>query len=182
MRVTDCTPGSSAVGNVGAALLLVIVVDAADERRDQRHAGFGAGHRLREAEEQRQVAVDALAFELLGGADALPGAADLDQDPLAANARGSRRGRSARAPWRWCASVSKLSRASTSVDTRPGTIFRISLAEIDGQPIHERFGLARRRPRRDDRRPVSAASTSGRYCGCCAAFNSSDGLVVASCG
>src|SRR5688572_31983967 len=29
---------------------------------------------------------------------------------------------------------------------------------------------------------ASAASTSARYCGCCAAFNSSDGLVVASCG
>ena len=29
---------------------------------------------------------------------------------------------------------------------------------------------------------ASAASTSGRYCDACAAFSSSDGLVVASCG
>ena len=36
------------------------------------------------------------------------------------------------------------------------------------------------RPRRSE--SASAASTSGRYCGCCAAFSSSDGLVVASCG
>ena len=72
MRVTDCTPGSSASGNLGAAFLLVVVVDAADERRDQRHAGFGAGHRLREAEEQRHVAVNAFLLELGGGANAFP--------------------------------------------------------------------------------------------------------------
>ena len=36
--------------NVAAAFLLVLVVDAADERRDQRHAGFRARHCLREAE------------------------------------------------------------------------------------------------------------------------------------
>ena len=70
-----------------AAFLLVPVVDAADERRDQRDPGLGAGDRLGEAEQQRQVAVDALVLELLGGPDALPGAGDLDQDALAVDAR-----------------------------------------------------------------------------------------------
>ena len=72
MRVTDWHARILGGGNVAAALLLVIVVDAADERRDQRHAGFGARHRLRETEQQRQVAVNAFAFELGGGANALP--------------------------------------------------------------------------------------------------------------
>ena len=37
---------------------------------------------MREAEEERQVAVDALALQLLRGADAFPGAGDLDQDAV----------------------------------------------------------------------------------------------------
>ena len=72
----------------GAGALLVPVVDAADEGRDQLHAGVAAGHGLREAEQQRQVAVDAFAFQHLGGADAFPGGGDLDQHALAADARG----------------------------------------------------------------------------------------------
>ena len=39
----------------------VPVEDAADEGRDQEHAGFGAGDGLGHGEEQRQVAVDAFA-------------------------------------------------------------------------------------------------------------------------
>jgi len=58
-------------------------VDAAHERRDQRHAGVCASYRLREAEQQGKVAVDAFALECLRGADALPGAGQLDQHALA---------------------------------------------------------------------------------------------------
>src|SRR5262249_37823475 len=74
-------------GDVAAALLLVPVVDAADERRDQRHPRLGAGHGLGEAEEERQVAVDALALELFGGANAFPGAGELDEDAFPADPR-----------------------------------------------------------------------------------------------
>jgi hypothetical protein len=65
---------------------LVPVVDAPDERRDQRRAGVGAGHGLGEGEQQRHVAVDALALELLGGADPFPGARQLHQHALARDA------------------------------------------------------------------------------------------------
>ena len=69
-----------------AVLLLVPVVDTADEWRDQSHSRFGARNRLGEAEEQSQVAVDAFFLQPLGGADALPGAGDLDQNALTADA------------------------------------------------------------------------------------------------
>ena len=62
------------------------VEDAADERRDQEHAGLRAGRRLREREQQRQVAVDALPLEDLRRADALPRRGDLDEDALAPDA------------------------------------------------------------------------------------------------
>ena len=89
MRVTEATPGSSAGRDVlDAARLPVPVVDAADEGRDERDAGLGAGHGLREAEQQRQVAVDAVALEALGSADALPGARDLDEHAVARDAGG----------------------------------------------------------------------------------------------
>ena len=69
-----------------ARVLLVPVENAADEGRDERDARFGAGDRLVQAEEQRQVAVDAFLLEHLGGADAFPGGGDLDQDAVAADA------------------------------------------------------------------------------------------------
>ena len=182
MRVTDATPGSSLARDVVDALrLLVPVVDAADERRDQRHAGLGAGHGLGEAEQQRQVAVDAFALEPLGGADAFPGAGDLDQDALARRCRPPRTARSARAPWRCVPSVSKLRRASTSVETRPGNDLEDLAAEVDEQLVHERVGR-RGLAGVAACRTASASSTSGRYCGFCAALRSSDGFVVASCG
>ena len=71
---------------LAAARAPVPVVDPPDERRYQRDAGVGAGRGLHEAEQQRQVAVDPLALELLRGADALPGARDLDQHALAPDA------------------------------------------------------------------------------------------------
>ena len=74
-------------------LLLVPVEDAAHERRDELDAGLGAGHRLGEGEEQREVAVDALLLEFGGGLDALPGGGDLDQDALAGRCRPFRTGR-----------------------------------------------------------------------------------------
>jgi hypothetical protein len=46
---------------------------AAHERRNERRARVGGGDGLREAEEQRHVAVGALALEDLRRADALPG-------------------------------------------------------------------------------------------------------------
>jgi hypothetical protein len=70
--------------------------------------------------------------------------------------------------------VSKLRRASTSVDTTPGTSFRISQPKATDS-------LSSSRPRS----PPAAArapSTSARYAGSCAAAATSDGFVVASSG
>ena len=64
----------------------VPVEDAPHERADQRHPGVGTGHRLGKAEQQRQVAVHALAFQHARRLDALPGGGNLDQHPLARNA------------------------------------------------------------------------------------------------
>ena len=69
-----------------AGVLLVPVEDAADEGRDQRDLGFGAGDGLVQTEEQRHVAVDAFLLQFLGGLDAFPGGGELDQDALAADA------------------------------------------------------------------------------------------------
>jgi hypothetical protein len=55
---------------------------AADERRDQGDARLSARDGLTEAEEEREVAVDALALELARGLDALPRRGDLDQHAL----------------------------------------------------------------------------------------------------
>src|SRR5262249_4707555 len=73
--------------DVAAALLLVPVVDAADEGRNERNAGLGAGHGLGKAEQERQIAVDALALQLFGGTNPFPGAGELDEDPLSADPR-----------------------------------------------------------------------------------------------
>ncbi len=73
---------------VGAGLLLVPVVDAPDERRDQLRAGFGAGGGLHEREQQGHVALDAFLLQHLGGADSFPGRGELDQHALAADAGG----------------------------------------------------------------------------------------------
>ena len=47
-----------------AGVLLVPVEDAANERRDERDLGLGAGDGLVDAEEQSQVAVDAFLLQL----------------------------------------------------------------------------------------------------------------------
>src|SRR5271165_2573294 len=78
-------------GVVGTLVVLtgvffVPVEDASDEGRDQRDAGFGAGDGLVNAEEQREITVDAFLFKLLGGTDAFPCGGDLDEDALLRNA------------------------------------------------------------------------------------------------
>ena len=70
-----------------AGVLLVPVEDASDEGRNERDAGVGRRDGLVQAEEQRKVAVDAFLLKDFGGADALPGGGDLDQDAVAADAR-----------------------------------------------------------------------------------------------
>jgi hypothetical protein len=76
-------------GRVGVAprLLLVPIENAPDEGRNQRDAGVGAGNGLVQPEEQRQVAVNALALELLGRANALPGGGDFDENAVARHVR-----------------------------------------------------------------------------------------------
>src|SRR5579883_3268995 len=86
MLRTDATPGSVSPAGGAAAGLEVPVKDAADERRDQEYARVGAGRRLHEREEQREIAVNLLALEHLRRADALEGRCDLDQDAIAGNA------------------------------------------------------------------------------------------------
>src|SRR5271154_4249392 len=58
------------------------VENAPDERRDERDARFCARNRLVKAEEQGQVAVDALFLENFRGTDALPRRRDLDEHAL----------------------------------------------------------------------------------------------------
>ena len=69
--------------------------------------------------------MNAFFFELLRRPDSLPCACDLDQDALARNALRLVE-RDQLAALRMVPSVSKLRRGVTSVDTRPGTTFRIS--------------------------------------------------------
>lgn len=59
----------------------------ADEGRDEGDARLSARDGLPEAEEEREVAVDAvLLLELARGLDAPPGRGDLDEDALARDA------------------------------------------------------------------------------------------------
>ena len=70
-----------------AAALFVPVQDAPHKRGDQGDPGLSTGHRLGEAEQQGQVAVDALPLKLGGGANPLPGGGHLDQHPVVADTR-----------------------------------------------------------------------------------------------
>src|SRR5581483_2081645 len=73
--------------NLGtAALFFVPVVNAADEWRNQCNPGFGARHCLCEAEQERQIAVNAVGFQYFGRPDPLPRACDLDENAFAAHA------------------------------------------------------------------------------------------------
>ncbi len=66
--------------NVFAAVLgFVVIVNASDEGRNQGDLGFGTRNGLSKAKEQREVAMDAFALQLLGRSDAFPGAGNFDQ-------------------------------------------------------------------------------------------------------
>lgn len=63
--------------------LRVKVTHTADEGRDERDARLGTRNGLAEAEQEREVAVDAVvALELARSLDTLPGRRDLDEDAL----------------------------------------------------------------------------------------------------
>jgi hypothetical protein len=136
-----------------AALLLPVVVDPADEGRDQRDPGLRAGDRLGEAEQQRQVAVDPLALEDLGGADAFPGAGDLDQHAVpGAAVRLVERDQAA-----------GLGQRRLGVEAQPrvdlgrdpaGHDVEDRVAERDEEPIEGILGVARRAERGLDQRRV----------------------------
>ena len=65
----------------------VPVQNTAHERRNQVYASFCTCTRLREREQQGQVTVDTLFFQLLCRADTLPGRSQFDQDTIVADAR-----------------------------------------------------------------------------------------------
>ena len=69
-----------------AGVFHVPVEDAANEGRDERDVGLGRRNGLVQPKKQGQVAVDAFLLQHLGGADALPGGSDLDQNALAPDA------------------------------------------------------------------------------------------------
>ncbi len=73
---------------LGAGLLLVPVVDAAHEGRDQLHLGLSAGHGLAEREQQREVGVNAAQLQLARRLDAFPGGGDLDEHAVDVHAFG----------------------------------------------------------------------------------------------
>mmetsp|Transcript_25792 Transcript_25792/g.60729 ORF Transcript_25792/g.60729 Transcript_25792/m.60729 type:complete len:466 (-) Transcript_25792:95-1492(-) len=67
------------VGSVGP-LGLVPVQDASRKGRHQIGVRLGGGRGLQKGKDERDVAVDALLFQNLGGLDALPGPGQLDED------------------------------------------------------------------------------------------------------
>lgn len=60
--------------------------DTADEGRDEGDTSLSAGNGLGEAEEEGEVAVDALLLESAGSLDTLVGGGNLDEDALLVNA------------------------------------------------------------------------------------------------
>src|SRR5208337_5097390 len=66
-----------------AALFLVPVVNAANERRNQGYCSFSTRDRLGKTEQKCEIAVDAFLLKKFGCPDALPRAGDLDQDAFA---------------------------------------------------------------------------------------------------
>jgi hypothetical protein len=143
------TLNSRIVRSVIVALRLVLLVpveNPSDERRDQGDTGLGAGDRLTKAEQEREVAVDVVvALEFARGLDSFPGRGNLDEDALFGDAEGLVQGdeglglplsivgeleKREGGGTRTLALVPSLSNeraASTSVETRPGTMARISL-------------------------------------------------------
>ena len=71
---------------IGTLRLLVPIVDATHERRDELDLGIGTGGGLREGEEQGQVAADAFFFEFSGSLDAFPGRSHLHENAFLGDA------------------------------------------------------------------------------------------------
>jgi len=124
---------------------LVPVKDAANEGRNEVGVRLSSGDGLDKREHEGQVGVDAVVpLQDLGGLDTLPCRRDLDENALLANSLllvqlrevrfagiGGLIGDILTSMMRRAllteAFVSKEKRASTSVETLPGTMFRISL-------------------------------------------------------
>ncbi len=129
---TDCTPGSFAPPSFAsshsrAGRLLVPVVDAADERRDQLRARIRRRRRPARARTAASCCSGCLPSAALRPR-AMPSQVDASlistrSRPMPASSY------SAMSSWPLAidALVSNDRRASTSVDTRPGMIFRISV-------------------------------------------------------
>lgn len=127
-------------------VLLVPIQNSTDKGRDEGNTGLGAGDGLCESEEEGEVAVDTVvSLELSGGLNTFPRRSDLDENSVLVDSellveRNQLVGLSCRnvsglqRTKRRCdertlalvAFLSKESRASTSVETRPGTRARIS--------------------------------------------------------
>ena len=69
-----------------SGLGLVVVVNAADEGRDEAHACLGASNRLGHRKKEREVAVDSFFLADGCGLRAFPGRGDLNEDALARGA------------------------------------------------------------------------------------------------
>jgi hypothetical protein len=178
---------------------LVPVKNAADEGGDEESAGLSSGNSLDEREHQSQVGVDAvIPLEDLGGLDTLPCRGDLDKNALLANALLLVQLQNVRSKC-WAhfqailltsmmrrallteAFVSKEKRASTSVETLPGTTLRISLPNWTRRlssvaSTWSSMLSAWLLPQ------VTAASMSFSYSGFLEAARIREGLVVASWG
>jgi hypothetical protein len=187
------------------------VEDAADEGGDEVGTGLGGTDGLGQGEEEGQVGVDAVvALEDLGGLDALPGGGDLDEDAVLGDAlllvelwrvsaqtvrgrgvpftgldarerSGGKRTSMMRRAFLTEAWVSKEKRASTSVETLPGTMARISLPNSTRRRSRAWSTWASMSP------PcclaqAMAVSVSLAYSGFLEAARIREGLVVASWG
>ncbi len=63
-----------------AVLGFVVIVNAADEWRDESDFGFGAGYGLGKTKEQSEIAVDAFLLEFFGSFDTFPSAGYFDEN------------------------------------------------------------------------------------------------------
>jgi hypothetical protein len=136
-----------------------------------------------QAEEQRQVAVNAFLLQHLGGANAFPRGSDLDEDAVAANACLVVFGNDLCGLRDGGFGVVRQARVDLGGDAA-GNDGQNLLAEGDGQALEGQIGhvLVCRAFAEFVAGSFSTPSTMGWYCGSCAAAVISEGLVVASCG
>ena len=129
-------------------VLLVPIQNTADEGRDESDTSLGTSNSLAETEQEGEIAVDlVITLEFTGSLDTLPAGSDLDQnaflgdpnrlvelDQVLGLYRGTPHIKTSskreigvnRRTFALVASLSNESLASTSVETRPGTIAKIS--------------------------------------------------------